>query len=337
MVTFALARRVFEETKIRKICLILQTTQNSLKPVDLVAILRTTHKGRKMFREQIRELGILVEKHAQHEGITTTPLPAVKCVKISGAGSRLPTVYAPCLCLIVQGKKDVMISGEVYHYSPAQFLMVSVDMPAIGVVTEAAKNTPYLCLQVDLDYRAIGALVEHIDLGRDGSNEVAKGLFVGQLDKELCDAILRLARLLDNPEDSEVLGELYTKEVYYRILKSKFGWCIANIAVQSSNMQKIAKIIQYITKNFDKPLSIEVLADIVTMGRSTFHQYFKDVTAITPLQFQKHLRLIEARRLMTAEAKDVAQAAFMVGYESPSQFSREYARLFGVSPSRDKV
>ncbi len=279
-----------------------------------------------------KELAALIEKYASGEGISRTAVGGMKTIRLSEINMQLPGVYDPSLCVIVQGKKQVLLKDEIYHYAPSEYLVVSVDLPVIGQVTQASANRPYLCLQIDIDPRLVSELMLQ---AHQASAETGRGIFVGDVDEPLADAVLRLARLLESPHDIPMLAPLISREIHYRLLTGEYGPQIAQIATAGSNMQRISSAIRKIKKDFDKPMVVEEMADMVGMSVSSFHFHFKEVTAMSPLQYQKRLRLTEARRIMLADALDAAATAYRVGYESPSQFSREYARLFGNPPVRD--
>lgn len=284
---------------------------------------------------QQKELASLIDKFSNGGGIHKTAVPRLNVIKMSDVNMRLPTVYNPSLCVIVQGKKQVLLEDEIYRYAPSQYLVVSVDLPVIGQITKASEAEPYLCLQVDIDQRQLGELMIEAQQVTAAKSATGRGLFVGKVDAALSDCVLRLARLLETPRDIPLLAPMITREIYYRLLNGVHGSTIAQIAVAGSNMQRINSVIQKIKAEYNKPLRIEDMADMAGMSLSSFHFHFKEVTAMSPLQYQKRLRLMEARRMMLAETLDAANTAFLVGYESPSQFSREYSRMFGQPPMRD--
>ncbi len=284
---------------------------------------------------QRKELAALTAKFSNGEGIFETAVPGLKCIKLSHIDMRLPGVYNPSLCVIVQGSKRVLLEDEVYQYAPSQYLAVSVDLPIIGQVTMAEPNAPYLCLQIDIDPRVMSELMMQVRPDAAADTGTGRGIFVGQMDDALGDSVLRLARLLENPRDILPLAPMITREIYYRLLNGDHGPTIAQIALSGSNMHRIAGVISRIKNDYDKPLRVEDMADLAGMSVSSFHYHFKEVTAMSPLQYQKRLRLVEARRMMLSDQLDAASTAYRVGYESPSQFSREYSRMFGNPPGRD--
>jgi AraC-like DNA-binding protein len=244
-------------------------------------------------------------------------------------------VYEPALCLVAQGRKQVLLADELYTYDPVHYLLVSVDLPIVGQVVEATPQTPYLGLRLDLDPVQIGALIAEADLPPPSSRLSGRALAVSRLDAALLDAMARLLRLLETPEHLRMLAPPIVREILYRLLVGEQGARLRHIALGNSQTQRIGRAIDLLRRNFAEPLRIDDLASAANMSASGLHHHFKAVTAMSPLQYQKHLRLQEARRLMLGEDLDAATAGFRVGYESPSQFSREYRRLFGAPPLRD--
>jgi len=284
---------------------------------------------------QRQELATLIHKHSSGDGIHATPIQGLFCIRLSAPDLKLPSVYQPSICLIVQGAKQVLLDEEIYHYAPPQFLAVSVDLPLLGQVVEASKERPYLCLQIQLDPRQIGELIAQSGDAAWTRGDTERGLFVGVLDSATQEAALRLARLLDTPRDIPMLAPMMLREFHYRLLCGDHGPTIAQMAIAGSNTHKIGQIIRRIKSNLASPVRVEELAALANMSPSSFHHHFKAVTAMSPLQYQKRLRLTEARHILLSEDIDAATTAYRVGYESASQFSREYARMFGMPPMRD--
>lgn len=281
------------------------------------------------------ELAQLVDKFSMEEGIQTTAIPGVNCIRLTQINDQLPSVYTPSLCIIVQGKKRVLLEDEIYQYQPSEYLVVSVDLPVIGQVIEASKDKPYLCLQIELDQHQLAELMVQAKLPINNKTPSQRGIFVGDVDESLGDGVLRLARLLEATQDIALLAPMIKREIYYRLLNGQYGDVIAQMAQAGSHMHRISAAIQVLKNNYNKPIKIEALANQIGMSISSFHSHFKTVTAMSPLQFQKRLRLLEARKIMLADTQDAASTAYQVGYESPSQFSREYVRMFGHPPKRD--
>jgi len=295
-------------------------------------------KARQVDGEVLRrqlELAALIERFSVKDGVHATAIDAVNLIRVSQPFERIYAVQKPALCVIAQGRKQVMLADELYEYDAASFLVVTVDLPIVGKVIQASEERPYLCFALDLDPAEIGALITEPALPTPSSQRDERGLFLSQIGVPLIDAVLRLLRLLETPQDIPILAPLAMREILYRLLKSEHGGRLHQIALAGSQAQRVAKAIHWVKSNYAQPLRIETMAREVHMSPSALHHQFKAVTAMSPLQYQKQLRLQEARRLMLGEVLDAATAGYRVGYESPTQFSREYSRLFGAPPSRD--
>jgi AraC-like DNA-binding protein len=285
--------------------------------------------------ERRSELAGLIEKYSSGEGVHATAIDGLFTIRLSAVHLKLPSVYQPSICVIVQGAKQVLLEEEIYRYAPPQFLAVSVDLPLLGQVTEASAENPYLCLQIGIDPHLIGELIAQLGEAKWPRGETQRGLFVGLLDEPTEAAVLRLARLLETPDDIPMLAPLMSRELHYRLLRGAHGQAIAQMAIAGSSTQKIGQVIRRIKTHLASPVRVEELAAMANMSPSSFHQHFKAVTAMSPVQYQKRLRLTEARHILLSERLDAAATAYRVGYQSVSQFSREYARLFGAPPLRD--
>ncbi|EHZ2643920.1 AraC family transcriptional regulator N-terminal domain-containing protein [Vibrio parahaemolyticus] len=248
-----------------------------------------------------------------------------------------PTSYThnPSICLIAQGRKRVLLGEESFIYDANHFLISSVDLPIIANIIEASEEQPYLGLIMELDLTEISQLIVDSELAFTQAKEAQKGIAVGELSESLLDAFVRLAELLDEGQNIKILAPIIKREIFYRLLMSEQGTRLHQIVTAGSHSHQIAKAIDWLKNNFVKPLSVGDLASYTGMSKSSFYTHFRSMTSMTPLQFQKKLRLSEARRLMLTENLDAMAATFKVGYESPSQFSREYRRLFGAPPSKD--
>ncbi|EJE4694424.1 AraC family transcriptional regulator [Vibrio parahaemolyticus] len=248
-----------------------------------------------------------------------------------------PTSYThnPSICVIAQGRKRVLLGEESFIYDANHFLISSVDLPIIANIIEASEEQPYLGLIMELDLTEISQLIVDSELAFTQSKEAQKGIAVGELSESLLGAFVRLAELLDEGQNIKILAPIIKREIFYRLLMSEQGTRLHQIVTAGSHSHQIAKAIDWLKNNFVKPLSVGDLASYTGMSKSSFYTHFRSMTSMTPLQFQKKLRLSEARRLMLTENLDAMAATFKVGYESPSQFSREYSRLFGAPPSKD--
>jgi AraC-like DNA-binding protein len=285
-----------------------------------------------MLTPHLGRLAASVEHQTRRDGHHATAVPELALFRQSLPTELTAVLYEPSLCVIAQGSKEVRLGDEVYRYDPAHFLLVSVDLPVCGRVTCASADRPYLGLRIALDPATIGELLAD---GVDQPTTPARGLAVSRTEPPLLDAVLRLVELADAPADVPVLAPLVLREITYRLLVGEQGGRLRQIAAAGAPAQRIARAIRWLRDHFTEPLSVGQLAKQVRMSLSAFHQHFKTVTALSPLQYQKRLRLHEARRLMLGDGLDAASAAYRVGYESPSQFSREYVRLFGSPPRRD--
>ncbi|MEP0873469.1 AraC family transcriptional regulator [Trichocoleus desertorum AS-A10] len=284
-----------------------------------------------------QELAKLVTRHTDGKGngIHSTAIAQLEFMRESAAPTELCTVYEPTLCIILQGKKETLLGQETYHYGTAQYIVVTVDLPLSGNIVEATADKPYLCFKLSLNTTGLWDIIDQIQRRRDQKESSVRGLFVSDANAPLIECATRLTRLLDTPEDIPFLAPMMIREIYYRLLMDDQSEAVWQIATSGSQMQRIAEVINQIKAEFTKSLSIDDLAKQASMSSASFHRHFKAVTSMSPLQYQKQLRLLEARRLMLAEDVDATRAAYQVGYESPSQFNREYSRMFGAPPMKD--
>lgn len=244
-------------------------------------------------------------------------------------------VSQPSLCVIAQGSKEVLLGDSLYRYDPAHYLLATVELPVAGQVVEASAERPYLSLRLDLDPALVSSvMVEAGHLTSRNQGDV-RAIDVSPLDANLLDAVVRLVRLLDSPAEARVLRPLITREIVYRLLVGEQGNRLRHMALLGGHADRIAEAVKRLRKEFNQPLRVDSLARELGMSVSGFHHHFKAVTAMSPLQFQKQLRLQEARRILLGENLDAASAGHRVGYDDASQFSREYKRLFGQPPLRD--
>jgi AraC-like DNA-binding protein len=241
-------------------------------------------------------------------------------------------VYRPLVAVVLQGSKRSVIGSEEYRYGENHCLVIGVDVPSANHVLVASPEKPFLAVTLDLDRYLITQLGAEIPprLG----NGSTKGMAVAEVDPDILDAFLRLTELLEKPEQIPVLAPMIIREIHYRLLIGPQGERLRMINTLGTQSNQVAKSITWLRDNYKEPLQVDELAKKVNMATSTFHRHFRDVTTLSPLQFQKRLRLFEAQRLMLVENEDAALAAIAVGYESPTQFNREYKRLFGEPPHR---
>ncbi|MDV6250487.1 AraC family transcriptional regulator [Vibrio sp. EA2] len=281
---------------------------------------------------------ILAEKIQKWTGDATqfdTAIPGLKLSRWTTPTPPTSYTHNPSICLIAQGKKRVLLGEDSYTYDANHFLISSVNLPITANILEASEEEPYLGLIMELDLQEISQLIVDSELSFNNSREAEKGIAVGELSNSLQDAFIRLMALLDEPDDIKILAPVIKREIFYRLLMTEQGARLNQIVTTGSHSHQISKAIDWLKNNFVKPLSVSDLAAYSGMSKSAFYTHFRSMTSMTPLQFQKKLRLSEARRLMLTENLDAMATTFRVGYESPSQFSREYSRLFGAPPSKD--
>jgi AraC-like DNA-binding protein len=295
--------------------------------------------GSYLMSEQIykrqKELAKLIERYSGQDGNHTTAVPSLFFTRLSNAVGPSHGVYNPSLCIIVQGMKEVLLAQERFIYNPANYLVASVDLPVTAQVIEASTAVPYLAFKLEFTPSQILEVLGNAEIQADSKKSEKRAMFVSPIDSSMLDAVIRLVRLLDNPKDIPVLAPLFKQEILYRVLQGPYGGTLGQMAIEGSYTYRIRDAIEHIMHNYDQSFRIEDLADIASMSVSSLHRHFKEVTAMSPIQFQKQIRLQEARRLLLSESTDAADVAFRVGYESPSQFSREYSRMFGLPPRED--
>lgn len=286
------------------------------------------------FSAQRAELAGIIDRHCPEEGPQITPIPGLQLFR--GCSTDKPTcaVLTSAFAMMAQGAKRVLVGGNTYDYDPRHYMIASVDLPMFSRVTIASTDQPYLGLAMSIDTLKIAEISAGISR-KLPENTVDRGIATGSLTLDIQNAALRLARLLDNPDDIPVLAPIFERELLYRLLSGALGSRLRQAATNGSHSQQIVRAIDWLKNNLDQPASIDHLAGLTNMSRSSLHHHFKALTSMTPLQYQKQLRLREARRLMLSDDHDAASAAHRVGYESPSQFSREYSRQFGAPPARD--
>ena len=260
-----------------------------------------------------------------------TPVPGLTVLR-SRAPTRLESiVYQPIFCLVLQGAKQAFLGERAVTFARLQSVIVSIDLPTVTRIVEASPATPYVALALRLDLATLRELAE--DIGADDKPDAeAPAISLGETDPDIIDAMARLFALMERPGDVRILAPLIVREIHFRLLTAGHGAMLRRLTRPASHQSRIAKAISVIRRDFVETLNVADLAQTAGMSTSAFHQHFKAVTATTPLQFQKQLRLMEARRLLEAGVQSVAGAAYAVGYESPTQFSREFSRKFGEPP-----
>ncbi|MED4224598.1 AraC family transcriptional regulator [Neobacillus cucumis] len=287
-----------------------------------------------IFKKQ-NELAKLMDRHIESDGVHETAIPSLFFIRQSNDIGPRHKVYKPSLCIVVQGAKENLLGQERFRYGPSDYLVTSVDLPVTGQIMEASSDVPYLALKLEFTPDQILEVLRESNIQAGPKENAKRGMFVSRIEAPLLDAVIRLASLLDKPQDIPVLVPLFTKEILYRVLQGHHGSVLKQTAIAGSSTNQVRDVIDYIMNNYEKSIRIEELAEIANMSESTLHRHFKEVTAMSPIQFQKQLRLQEARRLLLSDSTDATDVAFRVGYESPSQFSREYSRMFGFPPRED--
>jgi len=277
-----------------------------------------------------------MDAHGGGEGHFSVPGVAVHMLR-SFERKTTHFVYQPQLCITLQGAKEIVVGDETLRYGPLQCLIVSTDLPASGRIVAASPDEPFVGIVIGFDVVLMREVLEQLDTPPIPSASTSRSMFVADVDGPLADCVMRMVRLADTPKAIPILYPALIREFYYWLLIGPNGAELCKQAMPDSHLERIARAIHLLRNNFAQTLRVEQLAEAAHMSASSFHHHFKALTSMTPLQFQKQLRLLEARRLMTADAVNVAEAAYQVGYESASQFSREYSRAFGVAPKRDAM
>jgi AraC-like DNA-binding protein len=282
-------------------------------------------------------LAALIAAHAPYDGSFELRAPGVHAIKVSHLNKELThAVMRSSICIVAQGAKMVMLGEDVFEYAEGQVAVYSVDLPIAAQVTRASVSEPYLNLKIDLDAVRLAELASKVfPHGLPPAPRDQRALYVTNADDRIIDAAVRLLESIGQPSGVELLAPLAIDEIMIRLLQTPMGTRIAQIGLAESNVQRVSKAVSWLRENFDQPVNVDDLAKLVNMGVSSFHRQFKAVTSMSPLQFQKALRLQEARRLMLTAMLDAGEASRRVGYVSASQFSREYGRFFGNAPTRD--
>jgi len=269
------------------------------------------------------------------DGQFVTPIDGLSLMRRTQPGIPTHLIYRPALCLVVQGGKSISLGKNVLDYTAMQALIVSVELPAFGRITQASAQQPFIAVTVEFDTSVMREVMQELEAPPKPNGNAGLGAFVSDCDGPLADCVLRLIRLLDTPNAIAVLQRSIVREICFWLLTGPHASEVCKIALPNSHTQRVANAIYVLRDHYARTVRIEELAEAAQMSPSSFHQHFKALTSMTPLQYQKQLRLVEARRLMADDAANVETAAYKVGYESASQFSREYSRMFGTPPKRD--
>ena len=281
------------------------------------------------------ELAQKIAAHAPNTGEHATPIPGLTLYRRTTTTPCYPATYEPSLNVFVQGQKRITLGGTTYLCDGSTFLLSSLDLPVVSQIVQASEAEPLLSMLLKLDMAAVREILNHAEFQSQYGSSEARGLAIGKTTVDLLKPCSRLIDLLDAPEDIPFLSSLIQREIVYRLLRGPQGARLRAIATLGDQSHRTAKAIAWLRANYAKRLCVEELAEVARMGMSTLHHHFRALTAMSPLQYQKQLRLVAARERMLIEGLDAASAAFQVGYESPSQFNREYKRFFGQPPMRD--
>jgi AraC-like DNA-binding protein len=277
-------------------------------------------------------LRTLIARHAG-EGLTRTALPGVSVTASTTTTEPIGSMAEPALAVVAQGAKNTVLNDRVFAYGAGQYLVVSLELPVTGTITQASAEEPFLAFVLRLDPAAVAALL--LETGAGATPGQARGIAVSDAGPDLLDAVVRLLGLLEQPGDVRALAPVYQREILWRLVSGEQGATVRQIGLADSHLSHLGRAICWLRGHYDQAIRIEDLAEMSAMSVSSFHRHFRAVTEMTPIQFQKQIRLQEARARLIAQPGNVAGVGFAVGYDSPSQFSREYRRMFGVSPGRD--
>ncbi|MFK7693164.1 AraC family transcriptional regulator N-terminal domain-containing protein [Paenibacillus sp. HJGM_3] len=293
-------------------------------------------KSVSIHKKALDQLLAMTDRRNLADGRTPTIVPFFSIIKNSRDTVRSPGVLTPSFCLILQGAKKLYLGQAIYHYSAGDYLASLIDMPASAQVIGASEESPYIGLRIDFTTQEIASVVMEAEIVTEPKEkELSAGAFIGKSDAELLDLFFRLLKLIDKPKEARFLSELIKKEMIFNLLSGEYGHLFFQKSLFDQRSDGVGKAIQWIKDNYARSFTVEELAKSCNMSTSGLHHKFKAITTMGPLQYQKQLRLQEARRLMLSGPVGATTAALTVGYESPSQFNREYRRLFGLPPLQD--
>ena len=282
-----------------------------------------------------KELLELSLKYSQPGSLVSTPLEGLSVIRSDSLSGPVHSVYEPSVCYVVQGAKNASVGNKVYRCEPGRFFVCSANLPVVGEVLAASPEAPYVALILSLHSRTVYEIQEELDLQKPTGAADGVAVFTDEVNSSLTEAFLRLMRTLDKEKDRQIVAPLAVKEITYYLMQSPFSRLLHDLGTRGSGLDRISRSLRKIRQDFAKPLKVDALAQLADMSPSAFYEHFKKLTSLSPIQYQKQLRLQEARKLLATEVNDVTSVAYNVGYESPSQFSRDYSRLFGLSPSKD--
>ncbi|MDR6935831.1 AraC family transcriptional regulator [Luteibacter sp. 3190] len=301
-------------------------------PTDSLRLARFGDYALAMTETLLQAVRFYADSHANADGVAITPIPGVTAIRAGTPSELQYAVSRPLIAVVVQGRKRVLLGKQAFDFGAGDSMLITADVPTVSQITAADANAPYYSLVFDLDPAVIEALVLDMNIAQGESSAPVR---VDPTEAEVADVALRLMRLLNRPSALPVLQADMVRELHFWLLAGRHGPAIRNLGIVESHTRRIARAVALIRSEYARPLRVERLAEAAGMSPSTFHQHFRAVTQLSPLQFQKQLRLIEARRMMLSEGASASIAAYAVGYESVPQFTREYGRLFGAPPVRD--
>lgn len=284
---------------------------------------------------RMEQLAVMIKKLCPRDGSHGTDIDGLFLTRYSTTEVPRTSLHQAVFCVVAQGAKSTLLNEQRFIYDPSKYLLVSLDLPLVGQIEGASRKKPFLGLSLVLDFEEIASLMREANLPHESAPPLRPGLMVGSIDDDLLDAVSRLTGLLTKPTQISILAPLVRREIFYKLLLSEQGGILRRMVADSGNVQRVAAGLVWLRRNFDRPIRMGELAREMRMSPSAMHSWFRAVTSMSPLQFQKHLRLQEARRLLLAESLDAGTVSRRVGYESASQFSREYRRFFGAPPMRD--
>jgi AraC-like DNA-binding protein len=309
---------------------------DDVKTNGKVVSLRRADNGADPSEPDISKLARLLSAYAPHDGSFELRVPGLHASRFSRANTEcFHSLRLPSLCIVAQGAKTTIVADEIYDYDASRMIVFSVALPVASQITQASHSEPYLAFKLDLEPHKIAELVLKVYPHGLPAVQERKAVYVAAIDTKIVNAATRLMECLARAGDAELLAPLIVDEILIRLLRSPIGVRVAQMGFAESSVQRVAKAISWLRTNFSQPMKVEDLAELVNMSVSSFHEHFKSVTSMSPLHYQKVLRLQEARRIMLSTMTDAGIASQRVGYLSASQFSREYSRFFGCAPSRD--
>jgi AraC-like DNA-binding protein len=310
--------------------------REGVKSNGKVVSLRQGDNGADPNKTDAGKLARLIGAYAPHDGTFDLPIPGLHASRFSRVNKEcVHALSVSSLCIVPQGAKTVIVGDEVFEYDASRMIVFSVALPVAAQVTRASQSEPYLSMRLDLDPHKIAELVLKVFPHGLPPVQERSAVYLAAIDASIVDAATRLMECLGKPGDAELLAPLVMDEILIRLLRGPIGVRVAQMGFAESSVHRVAKAISWLRDNFSQPMKVEDLAEMVHMSVSSFHEHFKSVTSMSPLHYQKVLRLQEARRLMLSTIMDAGAASQRVGYLSASQFSREYSRFFGNAPTRD--